>query len=277
MVTAGKRETAGKNRIKVNALTYSYSESRGEVFREVGFEVGNGDIVSFLGPNGTGKSTLLKCIAGIIPYKQGSILLDGEEVSGMKPEKAAGKMSYVPQTQVSPFPYPVKEIVLMGRAPHLGLFSSPHAEDIGKAEAAMEMVGISGLSERPCNRISGGEWQLVLIARAITQESGILLLDEPTSHLDLGNQMRILETIVRLSESGFTILVATHFPDHALMTSNRAAILKDGLLSEVLHPEELITENLISHTYGVDVRLIQHEAIGKRRIIVPMLKSGGKK
>ena len=262
-----------KERIRVENLSYTYPGSGVEVFSEVGFEIRQGDVVSLLGPNGTGKSTLLKCLAGVLPCSRGRILLDGKDAGGLSPADLASKMAYVPQTQFSPFPYPVREIVMMGRAAHLGLFSSPGRRDDDICNEAMECAGIAHLAGRPCSRISGGEWQLVLIARAIAQESGILLLDEPTSHLDLGNQMRILETIRVLSESGFTIMVATHFPDHALLSSNRAAVLKDGALSEVLHPEDIITEKMMASTYGVDVRLIEHVNTGDRKIIVPLLKS----
>ena len=260
-------------RLRVRNLSFSYPETRKPVFSEVGFEVRSGDVVSFLGPNGTGKSTLLKCLAGVLPADKGEIILDDMKISEIKPEKLAVKVAYVPQTQVSPFPYPVREIVMMGRASHLGLFSSPGDADLGITEAALERVGISALADRPCTRISGGEWQLVLIARAIAQESGILLLDEPTSHLDLGNQMRILGTIKNLAASGFTILVATHFPDHAVLTSNRAAVLKDGRLSEVTDPETIISEEMMAATYGVNVRILHHEDFGDRKIIVPMLNN----
>lgn len=258
-------------RIKVDNLSYCYPETKKTVFSGACFEVHSGDVISLLGPNGTGKSTLLKCLAGVLPVVSGEIFLDDTDISQMKPEKIASKMAYVPQTQSSPFPYPVREIVLMGRASHLGLFSSPGKADLDKTDEALEQVGIGDLAGRPCTQISGGEWQLVLIARAIAQESGILLLDEPTSHLDLGNQMRILETINKLAAAGFTILVATHFPDHALLTSNRAAVLKDGVLSEVTDPEEIISEKMMASTYGVEVKILEHDKLGTRRIIVPML------
>lgn len=263
--------TAEAVRIRVQNLTFNYGDKGADVFRDVSFDINEGDVISLLGPNGTGKSTLLKCIAGVLD-SHGRIFLDGKDVDEMHHNAIAAKIAYVPQTQVSPFPYPVKEIVMMGRASHLGLFSSPGMHDEDICNEAMRRVGIEYLADRPCTRISGGEWQLVLIARAIAQESGILLLDEPTSHLDLGNQMRILETINSLSAAGFTIMVATHFPDHALLTSNRAAILKDGLLSDLLEPEKIITEDMIARTYGVDVKIIQHESLGKRKMIVPMLK-----
>ena len=261
-----------ETRIRVEDLSYTYPGSGKRVFEDVSFEVRSGDVISLLGPNGTGKSTLLKCLAGVLPSVEGRIMIDGEDAGRMKPADLASKMAYVPQTQSSPFPYPVHEIVMMGRAAHLGLFSSPRAEDLEKTAAAIESVGIGPLADRPCTQISGGEWQLVLIARAIAQESSILLLDEPTSHLDLGNQMRILDTITRLSGAGFTIIVATHFPDHALLTSNRAAVLKDGRLSEMNTPEEIISEKMMRKTYGVDVRIIEHGELGRRKVVVPLLQ-----
>lgn len=261
-------------RIRVENLAYEYPDTGKAVFRNISFQVKAGDVVSLLGPNGTGKSTLLKCLAGILPAGGGSVLLDGEDLRGMGAGAVASRMAYVPQTQVSPFPYPVKEIVMMGRAARLGLFASPGREDLGQTERALELVGMAKLADRPCTQISGGEWQLVLIARAIAQESGILLLDEPTSHLDLGNQMKILETINSLAASGFTLLVATHFPDHAFLTSNKAAVLKDGALTPVSDPDSVITEAMMARTYGVDVKIAEHRVLGGRKVLIPLLKNG---
>ena len=261
------------SRISVESLSYSYPQSGKKVFEDVDFTVAGGDVISLLGPNGTGKSTLLKCLAGVLKADSGCVRLDGRALGSLSHAERAVKMAYVPQTQSSPFPYPVSEIVMMGRASHLGLFSSPSADDLRETEAAMERVGISDLADRPCTQISGGEWQLVLIARAIAQKSEILLLDEPTSHLDMGNQIRILEAINSLACSGFTIIVATHFPEHAFLTSNRAAVLKDGRLSQVEDPERIISEKMMKKTYGIDVKILNHDELGQRKIVVPMLGS----
>jgi len=183
----------------------------------------------------------------------------------------ARKMAYVPQSHTSVFPFTVHDVVLMGRTPYLSVVSSPTREDHEKAEKAMDSVGISHLAGRPCTEISGGEWQLVLIARALTQQPEIILLDEPTSHLDLGNQMRILNIISSLAGSGITIIMASHFPDHALLGASKAAILKDHMFTALGAPEDIITEKTMHETYGVNVRILNlGDSIG-RKVCIPVL------
>jgi len=159
----------------------------------------------------------------------------------------------------------------MGRAPHLSLLASPSRADMDIAYGAMETVGIAHLADRPCNGVSGGEWQLALIARALVQQPQILLLDEPTSHLDMGNQMKILRVIKNLSDNGMTIVMASHFPDHAFLVSSIVAILKDGRISSVGAPDAVITEESMRATYGVDVRIVQLEEDGLRKACFPSL------
>ncbi len=257
------------NSISVHDLTFSYPGGTA-VFSGVTLSVEEGSVTSLLGPNGTGKSTLLKCMAGLISPSHGSVLLDGQEIAGMQPHEIARRVGFVPQSQVSAFPFLVRDIVLMGRASHLGLFATPSAADEAIATEALERVGISHLAERPCTGISGGEWQLALIARAIAQRPGVLLLDEPTSHLDLGNQMRVLEVIRGLAGDGMTIVVATHFPDHVLLTSSRVAILKDRQILAAGSPEDVISEGSMRRAYGLDVRILHLDEPFNRRICVPV-------
>ena len=134
----------------------------------------------------------------------------------------------MPQGLTSAFPFRIKDIIVMGRAPHLSILASPSRADMEIAYKAMETVGVAHLADRPCNGVSGGEWQLTLIARALVQEPQILLLDEPTSHLDMGNQMKILQVIKDLADNGMTIVMASHFPDHAFLVANVVAILNNG-------------------------------------------------
>jgi iron complex transport system ATP-binding protein len=243
--------------VTIHNLAFSYDgDITHAVFRDVAFSVGPGDVFCLLGPNGTGKSTLLKCVSNVLQGWQGSILFDEREISRMKPSDVAKGIGYVPQNQVSTFPFLVKDIVVMGRAPHLSVFSSPNKKDRTIAYGAMKTVGILSLSDRPCTTLSGGEWQLTLIARALAQEPRIMVLDEPTSHLDLGNQVKILRVVKELAETGLAIIMASHFPDHAFLVSSEVAILNRGHIEQKGIPEKVITDENLKDTYGVEVKVL---------------------
>jgi iron complex transport system ATP-binding protein len=258
--------------VRVDDLAFSYSgRPEDSVFRDVSFSVEGGDVFCLLGPNGTGKSTLLKCISRVLRAQTGTILLNGKDISHLKAAEAAREVGYVPQSQTSTFPFLVEDIVVMGRAPHLGMLSSPSDEDLAIARKAMETVGILGISGRPCTMLSGGEWQLTLIARALAQGPRTLVLDEPTSHLDIGNQMRILKVINDLAETGLVIIMATHIPDHAFILAKQVAILNHGRILFRGAPEHVITDHNMRVTYGVEVRVL-HVAEGvDRKSCFPML------
>jgi iron complex transport system ATP-binding protein len=244
--------------LSVGELSYSYTGSPAQaVFRDVGFSVGSGDVFCLLGPNGTGKSTLLKCISNVFQGWKGRIALEGNDIARLKPADVAKRIGYVPQNQSSPFPFLVQDIVVMGRAPHLDVFSSPGKEDFELALRAMEQVGIRHLASRPCSMLSGGEWQLTLIARALAQEPKLLVLDEPTSHLDLGNQVRILRIVKTLAENGMGIVMASHSPDHAFIAATEVAIMNRGALVCKGVPDEVITDRNMEETYGVQVRVVR--------------------
>jgi iron complex transport system ATP-binding protein len=260
-------------RIQAENISFSYSDDLSKsVFRNVSLTVRSGDVVCLLGPNGIGKSTLLKCLSNILHIQEGSILLNGRNLSEFKLPDIAKQIGYVPQGLMSAFPFRIKDIIIMGRAPHLSVLASPSRADMEIARRAMETVGVAHLADRPCNGVSGGEWQLTLIARALVQEPQILLLDEPTSHLDMGNQMKILRVIKDLSDSDMTIVMATHFPDHAFLVSSVVAILNNGRIAQIGAPDEVITEESMKATYGVDVRIIQLEEGGARKACFPALK-----
>jgi iron complex transport system ATP-binding protein len=242
------------------------------IFRDVAFSVTPGDVFCLLGPNGTGKSTLLKCLSNVLQGWQGSILYDKREISRMKPSDVAKGIGYVPQNQVSAFPFLVKDIVVMGRAPHLSVFSSPNKKDRTIAYKAMETVGILSLADRPCTTLSGGEWQLTLIARALAQEPRIMVLDEPTSHLDLGNHVKILRVVKSLAESGLGIIIASHFPDHAFIVATEVAILNHGRIVQKGTPQEIITDENMRNTYDVEVRVLYVGEGVNRKACFPSLK-----
>jgi iron complex transport system ATP-binding protein len=259
--------------VTIKSLAFSYDgDMTHAIFRDVAFSVGPGDIFCLLGPNGTGKSTLLKCISNVLQGWQGSILFGEREISHMKPSEVAKGIGYVPQNQVSAFPFLVKDIVVMGRAPHLSVFSSPNKKDKTIAFEAMKAVGILSLADRPCTTLSGGEWQLTLIARALAQEPRMMVLDEPTSHLDLGNQVKILRVIKSLAESGLGIIIASHFPDHAFIVAKEVAILNHGRIVQKGSPEEVINDKNMRETYDVEVRVLYVGEGVNRKACFPSLK-----
>lgn len=251
-------------------LSYRYPGTDRDVISQVTISADRGEAIALLGPNGTGKSTLLKCMAGLLSPSYGSVHLDGMDITGMARSAVAKRIGFVPQSQSSPFPYLVHEVVLMGRASHLGLFQNPGTDDMQRSDEALRMVGIPHLASRPCTNLSGGEWQLVLIARAIAQQPDILLLDEPTSHLDIGNQMKVLRVIDRLKREGLCIIVATHFPDHAFMTADRVVILKDQMVITDGSPDQEITNSLMEEVYGVPVAVVHIDDPVCRKVCVPV-------
>lgn len=258
--------------LQIKDISFKYEHGNSDIFTEISFEIKKGGIFYLLGPNGTGKSTLLKCLSGVLKINNGHILLEGRDIRSFGPSDLAKKMAFVPQSQLSPFPYTVRDIVVMGRSPHISIMGSPSRADYRIADTALDSAGMLKLANRPCTELSGGEWQLVMIARALAQESEIMLLDEPTSHLDLGNQIRILNVIQDLSDRGFTIIVATHFPDHAFINSNTTAIMKNRKLMAMGATEKVISEANMKEAYGVAVRILNIENGINRRVCVPVLK-----
>ncbi len=260
----------------VERLSFGYSEKK-DIFSNLSFSVSQGEVFCILGPNGIGKSTLIKCMAGILDPDSGSISVQGRPMSAYREHERAKCIGYVPQAHTSPFPYSVREMVTLGRAPYLSLFSAPGSADYAIAQKAMETVGIAHLAGRPCTEISGGELQLALIARVLAQQPSILLLDEPTAHLDFGNQMRILMVINDLASAGMTVIMSSHFPNHAFMTADRVAIMRDGTFCDIGEPEEVITDESMEQTYGIAVRVTRLEGEISRNVCVPLIKTLGRR
>ncbi len=262
------------NPLIVSDLSFRYHErDETTIFSGINLSLEKGEIFCLIGPNGTGKSTLIKCIAGLLMAETGTVHIDGEDLKTLSPARSARIVGYVPQSHTPSFPFPVRDVVVMGRSPHLGPLSSPSDSDMMIAEESMKTVGVSHLADRPCTDISGGEYQLVLIARALTQQPRILLLDEPTSHLDLGNQMKILHTIRKLSEQGLSILMATHFPDHAFLLSGQVGMMMNKGLSRTGSAETIITEEIMREAYDAEVCIMTIPGSNGRKICIPMLSS----
>ena len=255
--------------ISIEHLSFSYGKQ--QVLRDVSFTAEDGKLVALLGPNGAGKSTLFKCILKFLSGYQGRILLDGQDMNEMSRPQIARKIAYIPQTTVPVFNYPVIEIVLMGMTGGLKPLESPKKEHIVRAEEILEDLDIMYLRNRGFGRISGGERQLVLLARAMVQEARILIMDEPTANLDYGNQFRVMEKIRGLTQKGYTVISSTHNPEHALLFADISFVLIDGKVRAAGPSGQVLTEELMKELYGVEVHLLQTEFDGKdARVCVPV-------
>jgi len=239
--------------IDVDSLEFSYRDV--PVLKGVSFQASPGDFVALLGPNGVGKSTLFRCMLGLLHPAAGVVRLDGTPVQEFTPGARAKKIAYIPQFTTPVYNYTVLESVLMGVAGQLGPIANPAHKHVKAAEAALDRLGISHLKNRGFGRISGGERQLALLARALVQNAGILIMDEPTASLDYGNQHRVLGIIKALCNDGYTVLLSTHNPDVAFQYANRAVMLLDGRAIADGPPRDVLTEQLISTAYQMFVEL----------------------
>jgi len=233
--------------LQIKNVHFNYGLST--ILSDISFNVEEGQLCGLFGPNGCGKTTLFKCCMNFLKYHQGSIVMDGVDIKDCRIEDMAKIVAYVPQEHKPPFPYLVKEVVLMGRTPHLGGFFGIRRSDKEKALDALELLDISHLAEQPYNQLSGGQRQMVLIARAIAQETRIIFLDEPTSALDFSNQIRIWDLMRRIKEKGITILACSHDPNHVswfcdkVVVMNRSGIIRQG------PPHDVITESVLNDVY----------------------------
>ena len=235
--------------IEVQNIYFGY-DNRGNVLEELSFKVKKGELCAIFGPNGAGKSTLFKCIIGFLKPKRGDIYIEGKDITKMPIEDISKLIAYVPQEHKPPFPYLVKEIVLMGRTPHLGGIFGPKKEDMEKTLEAMETIGISHLADRPYTELSGGQRQLALLARALVQETKAMVLDEPTSALDFRNQMMIWDTLRKLTKEGMPIIVSVHDPNHMLWFCDRVIILHNKRIIANGDPNDVLTEDVLKILYG---------------------------
>lgn len=257
--------------LEVKGLNFRHQHSETDVLKGAEFRVYGGQITTILGPNGSGKTTLFKCIVGLWKPQKGAVFFDGQDISKLSYEQRARIFAVVPQQHEPPFPYSVLDAVLMGRVSHVSMFSSPSRHDYIKAEEAIEIVGVNHLKERAYTKISGGERQLVLIARALAQETPILLLDEPISHLDFRNQVHVLSKVREIAmQKGLTVLMTLHDPNMAMLFSKEVVIMNDGHLIAHGSPQEVITEENLKRVYGIDVSVVNWNGA---KIIYPKINS----
>ena len=257
--------------IRIEHLSFSYGDT--PILKDVTFHADQGKLVALIGPNGAGKSTLFKCILKFLKGYQGRVLLEGSDMAHMSRAQIAKKIAYIPQTTIPVFNYDVIDIVLMGMTGGLRLLESPKREHVEKADAVLADLGIQHLRNRGFGRISGGERQLVLLARAIVQDAKILVMDEPTANLDYGNQLRVMERIRGLAKAGYTVILSTHNPEHALLFADISFVLQDGEVRAAGPSDQVLTEDLMKQLYGVDVRLMEVDTEKtKARVCVPVLR-----
>ncbi|MDO4815780.1 MAG: ABC transporter ATP-binding protein [Bacillota bacterium] len=254
---------------EIKDLRFAYPGSSRQVLNGVSLSIEQGDVLSILGPNGAGKSTLLTCMMALNKPQTGKILVDGKGLEEMTAQELAKKVSFVPQNLKPVFGYTVLEFVLMGRAPLISALGRPGKEDRYAAFEALEKMGLKDLADRPYTEISGGEMQQASIARAIVRKPEVILFDEPTAHLDFGNQLRTLKVIKELSGEGYTTVITTHNPDHAIMLGGRAAILnKEGKLMAG-STEELVTEENLRTVYNSELKIRYIEELGRNVCLYP--------
>lgn len=228
------------------------------VLEQVNFTVESGEICCLLGPNGVGKTTLFRSVLGLMPLIDGKVVIDGEDTKPWSSAKRAKAMAYVAQYHTPPFPYLVKDVVLLGRISSVGYFGQPKPYDYELVTATLAEMGIEHLADTAYTDISGGERQLVMIARALVQQAGILVLDEPTASLDYGNMVRVIRKIIALRDKGYGIIMTTHSPDQAFMCDSKVVLLQKerpvlfGTVSGVM------TEQNLKEVYGVRIRVMEY-------------------
>jgi len=253
-------------------ISFAYP-SAGNLLTDISFSVDSGDVVCLLGPNGAGKTTLLRCLLGIAKIRTGSISIRGKKIQAISARELAAELAYVPQAATMIFPYRVLDVVVMGRTPHIDITAVPAAKDYAIAQESLAELGILHLADALFSRISGGERQLTLLARALTQRARILIMDEPTASLDYGNQVRILRVIDKMAKQGYSIIMTSHFPNHAFLLCNQVMIMKQGKIVALGSPDAVITDTILSDLYMTKVKVVEIDAGDSKtlKVCLPLL------
>lgn len=239
----------------VKDLAFAYGEHT--VLDGISFEAENGSLLAVLGGNGEGKTTLFRCILGLNEGYRGDIRVDGLEARSLSPYQASCHMAYIPQLHTQIFSYTVFDMVLMGTTHQINALSSPGRKEEAKAWEAIKSIGITALADKSYDCISGGEQQLTLIARALAQGAGTLIMDEPTASLDYGNQIKVLKTIRGLADNGYAVILSTHNPQQALSFADKALALSKGKVLAHGRTDEVITPKTIKTLYHLPVSFVK--------------------
>ncbi len=256
--------------LQARGLGIGYGGTR--VASGIDLVVRSGEITCLLGPNGSGKTTLFKTLIGVIPPLAGEVSMDARPLADMSVREIAERVAYVPQQHAPTFPFRVFDVVMMGRQVRRGLFSAPGPPDYARTREVLEQLGMLELSDADYSRISGGQRQMVMIARALVQDTRILVLDEPTASLDYGNQVRIIGEIARLSRAGYGIVLSTHNPDHAFAVADNVTLMHDGRIVADGSPEEVLVAERLSAVYGVPMSIRHLD--GQWTVCVPHYNAG---
>lgn len=241
----------------VKGVSFAYNGVK--VFDDVSLDIPGGKVTSFLGANGSGKTTMQKLLLGLILPDSGSILFKERPLAEYGVRELSKIIGWVPQIEEPSFPYTVKEYLMLGRAPYLGFLDSPDSSDNEIVEHVLERLKMISLAEREVTRMSGGEKRMVLIARALVQEPSVLLLDEPTSHLDLGNKSSILGLIDGLRDTGDTVIFSTHDPNEAIRVADHVVLFRGGEVLACGLPRDVLSEENLKQVYGADLRILRVE------------------
>lgn len=238
---------------RITDLVFRYGDKA--VLQGLSLGLAAGRFHGLLGPNGCGKTTLFKTLIGLIRPLAGEVWVDGRRLAGLPVREIAAHIAYVPQQHAPTFPFRVFDVVMMGRQARKGLLSAPGERDRKRTREVLAQVGISDLADADYSRISGGQRQLVMIARALAQDTRMLVLDEPTASLDYGNQVRIIGEIARLARAGYGVVLSTHNPDHAFAVAGRVALMHDGGIMAAGRPQEVLVAERLSEVYGVSMSI----------------------
>ncbi len=254
--------------LRLDGVSFAYP-GRPNTLSDVSLTVASGELTTLLGPNGSGKSTLLNCIMHLLEPQSGTIELDGVPVAGMTARTIAQSVAYVPQSANVAFAYDVRDYVAMGRAPFLRLYTAPGSDDYELVDAALERLGIADLADRAYSELSGGQRQLVDVARALAQCPRLILFDEPTSALDYGNQVKVLRMVGELAREGYAVVMTTHNPDHPILLDSTVCLLgRDGRLVKGT-VDEIMREDMLREVYLSDLMIRYMEDAGRRVCVTP--------
>lgn len=257
--------------LAVKNLSFAYDAR--PILAGVNFSAESGDFIALVGPNGVGKSTLFRCVLNFLTHYEGQVIVDGDDAKTLSRKELARRIAYIPQSSDQVFNYTVLELALMGLATKLPTFTTPTRAHEDEVMAVLDELGIAHLAHQGCAEISGGEYQLVLLARALVQNAHILIMDEPTANLDYGNQYRVMNRISGLSNhKDFIVMMAVHDPNQVFLHSNRALVMKDGVIVGDGTPQEVLTEGLMSDIYSIDVH--RHSVEDGERTIEVCIPAG---
>jgi len=250
--------------VDIQSLGFAYGEA--VVLHDLTMAVGPSEVFAIVGPNAAGKTTLLRCVERVLAPRTGTIRIDGHDLKSLSAREVSKRAASVPQSHTPAFPYTVQDVVLMGRNPYLSAAAQPGPHDVEVARSAMEELGIGGVASRPYTQLSGGQLQLVLIARALAQEAQVLLLDEPTAHLDFRNRHLVLARIRDLAvRHGLTVIMTVHDPNDAMQYADRVGLVSDGGLIALGSPEMVLTAENLEQLYGIRIEVLND---GDRHVIV---------